>query len=412
MLSVIKYLAWFLTNGLAVSGVWFVKFTEDTPEGRKKLTKWGKIGLPITIVSCLLALALTIAADIKEAKQAKLKTDEVAELNIKMGKILDLVSVLGQPESAARRTQFEEILEDPVIKEIASENPGLRQALQQIDSRIGGKPQLISRLETIDPNLKLTPESIAVFASFSLKQYGPETTPETHEGIVKTIRGIEADVIALQEIRDVTALNRLLTSLPEFESISFLSDHLMNPILLLRKHRVVRIGATDSINGPFARRPLVQKVQMGNSLITFVNVHLKSRFSSPADPQGMNRRTAEIEAIATWIRDQKPNESIVLMGVFQTGLNEPEMKTLHELGVLFPTRELPANSTSYISRDSSFGPIVMSHFGLVGPIKQNYITRSIQIYDLVKLLPEMDKREIVESISDHNPISITVQRTN
>jgi hypothetical protein len=132
MLSVIKYLAWFLTNGLAVSGVWFVKFTEDTPEGRKKLTKWGKIGLPITIVSCLLALALTIAADIKEAKQAKLKTDEVAELNIKMGKILDLVSVLGQPESAARRTQFEEILEDPVIKEIASENPGLRHALQQI----------------------------------------------------------------------------------------------------------------------------------------------------------------------------------------------------------------------------------------------------------------------------------------
>ena len=63
MLSFLKYLAWFITNGLAIYGARFVEFTEKLKDGRKKLTPWGKVGLPITIVFLILApVTLTVVA--------------------------------------------------------------------------------------------------------------------------------------------------------------------------------------------------------------------------------------------------------------------------------------------------------------------------------------------------------------
>jgi hypothetical protein len=44
MLSFLKYLAWFITNGSAIYGAWFVEFTEKLKDGRKKLTPCGQGG--------------------------------------------------------------------------------------------------------------------------------------------------------------------------------------------------------------------------------------------------------------------------------------------------------------------------------------------------------------------------------
>jgi hypothetical protein len=49
-----------------IYGAWFVEFTDKLKDGRKKLTPWGKVGLPITIASLILApgalVMLTVVA--------------------------------------------------------------------------------------------------------------------------------------------------------------------------------------------------------------------------------------------------------------------------------------------------------------------------------------------------------------
>jgi hypothetical protein len=69
MLLILKYVLWTLTNVLAIVGTWFVKFTEDGEDGRKRLTRWGRIGLPMACLCFLLALVVTIYGDIVESRR-------------------------------------------------------------------------------------------------------------------------------------------------------------------------------------------------------------------------------------------------------------------------------------------------------------------------------------------------------
>ena len=69
MLLILKYVLRTLTQVLAIVGTWFVKFTEDGDDGRKRLTRWGKIGLPMACLSFVLALVVTISGDIVESRR-------------------------------------------------------------------------------------------------------------------------------------------------------------------------------------------------------------------------------------------------------------------------------------------------------------------------------------------------------
>lgn len=69
MLLILKYVLWTLTNVLAFVGLWFVKFTDDSEDGRKKLTRWGRIGLPMACICFVLALVVTICGDIVESRR-------------------------------------------------------------------------------------------------------------------------------------------------------------------------------------------------------------------------------------------------------------------------------------------------------------------------------------------------------
>ncbi len=69
ILLILKYILWTLTNVLVIAGAWFVKFTEDGDDGRKRLTRWGRIGLPVACVCFVFALMITIHGDIVESRR-------------------------------------------------------------------------------------------------------------------------------------------------------------------------------------------------------------------------------------------------------------------------------------------------------------------------------------------------------
>ncbi len=87
----LKYFALALANGLALAGAWLVEFTEASEGHRKKLTKWGRIALPITVISGVIALILLINADVAEAEKARKDEAAQAQQNSRLNELLGLL---------------------------------------------------------------------------------------------------------------------------------------------------------------------------------------------------------------------------------------------------------------------------------------------------------------------------------
>ena len=68
MLLILKYFLWTLTGVLAIGGEWFVKFTEDGDDDRKRPTRWGKIGRPIACICFGFTLAVMFYGDFVEPR--------------------------------------------------------------------------------------------------------------------------------------------------------------------------------------------------------------------------------------------------------------------------------------------------------------------------------------------------------
>ena len=73
MLLILKYVLWILTGVPTIVDKWFVKFTVDGDDGRKKLTRWGRIGRPIACICFVLALAVMFYGDFVEPRTDKKK---------------------------------------------------------------------------------------------------------------------------------------------------------------------------------------------------------------------------------------------------------------------------------------------------------------------------------------------------
>jgi len=68
---ILKYVLLALTNILAFAGAWVFAFTEtDKQSGRKKLTKWGKIALPVAFLLLIAGFGLTIYDDAESQRKA------------------------------------------------------------------------------------------------------------------------------------------------------------------------------------------------------------------------------------------------------------------------------------------------------------------------------------------------------
>lgn len=88
---IVKYVAWALANGLALAGAWFVNFTENGVDHRKKLTRWGKLAIPLALVSFALALGLTIKGDLTEAEASRKRTAQEEARDLKFSEMIDLL---------------------------------------------------------------------------------------------------------------------------------------------------------------------------------------------------------------------------------------------------------------------------------------------------------------------------------
>ncbi len=88
---IVKYVAWALVNGLGLAGAWFVNFTESDESQRKKLTRAGKLALPLALVSLALALGLTVHDDLTNKRKSRERSLLEADWDFKMSEIIMLL---------------------------------------------------------------------------------------------------------------------------------------------------------------------------------------------------------------------------------------------------------------------------------------------------------------------------------
>lgn len=408
-MTIAKYVLFLLSSALTFASAWLFSFTEtDSTTGRKHLTLPGKIALPAALALLLASLVIAYlddrdkaaAALIAAGKEEDLKR-QISDLNNKSDRVLELVTLMTQPQSVARNARITEVAESPALKQAARSDPKLQAVLKRLESALGGRNAQLQRLSATGIALPPNRDDILTVASVGLNMIA-KSKKNASDAIVSMLRGLNADVFTIEEIADVDAFQGLMASLPQYNLVLGGSDSVMTQAVLFRKDRATLIDSPVLIGdaGVFQRRPLALRFKVQGTQFDLLAVHLKSMVGGR---EAVEQRAREAKAIAGWIDGLPQDRSYILVGRLHASPNAPELAPISAAGTSFTSKELPPDATTFLSE--KFGPIVHSHIGSGRDMTRRYLVRSLTIHDLRRLMPGLSVQEIAENITDNNPIS-------
>jgi endonuclease/exonuclease/phosphatase family metal-dependent hydrolase len=184
--------------------------------------------------------------------------------------------------------------------------------------------------------------------------------PETEKAALRgVIRGLDADVIALQEVGPLPYLEELLRDLKS-EGVDYpyfawmegadTERHLAvlsrRPFIHVNKHADIRFKYfTEETR---VKRGLLEvRIAFANAEIALFVVHLKSRFTDRADdPESARRRAGEAEAIRDLIcdgRSANPDMRFLVVGDCNDAPGSRPLRALLARGKTTITQMLPAS---------------------------------------------------------------------
>ncbi len=427
-----KYILLALTNILAFSGAWLFAFTDtDKATGKKKLTKWGKIALPIALILLVGGLGLTVYDDIESTKKAKTAAETASKKEEKLQGTIErltnqitssaasteairaLVTAMAKPASAERDLEIATLIKEPELLELAQLSPEFGKAIKSLENSLGGRSAMIERFIANGSVLPNNANDILTVASLDLRMFGHRRSSssdieleESRQSVLSLLRGLDADIVSVQEIANLPLFQSVLNEMPQYFALYGRGDARIVQAILARRDRLKMLrpplfldSRSTENKSVFVRAPIIVRLQHDAHDFTVVAFHLKSQYGSD---RGVKRRSAEIAEINRWLSRRSKNDPILFMGRTQVGLDAPELQPLLEQGIRFGSAELKADASTLVSK--KWGSIVMSHIGGYGSMSPRLIEKTTEIYSLEKLLPSLSLDEIRARVTDHNPI--------
>ncbi len=254
------------------------------------------------------------------------------------------------------------------------------------------------------------PLSIATFNIAWLGDgVGNENVPRTKDEyklIADIINETSADIIALQEIENMQALNQLLVYIPEYTAVLGTNGKSQNVGFMYKKSlNVESLGEYQPIAvDPSRNRPgYVVKVHKGNFDCYIMSVHFKStsRFDSTDELRIASRmmRREQSQKAVLWIDSIKSNnidQDIFIVGDlndFPKREKEPTLQALTSSpDITFLTSDMKS------CKFQNF--YVIDHIIASKSAYNRFIKGSERIIDIYS----MHSKEVVDKISDHCPI--------
>ena len=260
------------------------------------------------------------------------------------------------------------------------------------------------------PSVDLNPLSIATFNIAWLGDgEGKDVIPRTKEQyalIADIINETSADIIALQEIENMQALNQLLVHLPDYTAVLGSNGNSQNVGFIYRKSlKIESIGEYLPIAiDPSRNRPgYVVKVKKGNFDCFLMSVHFKStsRYDSTDEMRTESRRMRreQSQKAMAWIDSIKTNN--IDQDIFIVGDLNDFPKREKE-----PTLQALANSSEVTFLTSEMKSCKFQNFYVIDHIiasksaQNRFVKGSERIIDIYS----MHSKEVADKISDHCPI--------
>lgn len=220
------------------------------------------------------------------------------------------------------------------------------------------------------------------------------------------ISTMDADIIALQEIKSATNFNLLVESLQDYEGVITASGdqrlgYLYKPSEIISFATATEIFTGD--NCAFPRPALKTTItHVSGEVVTLINVHLKCCDNSTAScGSSIDRRKAAVNTIKNHIDQSLPNASVIVLGDFNEDLTEPEGN-----GVF---NTLKNDATNYMFADMNIATGSTANFSY--PSWPSHLDHILITNELFEHLDEVRtirfnvcESSYFDTVSDHYPV--------
>ncbi|MEY3688492.1 MAG: hypothetical protein RIT37_54 [Bacteroidota bacterium] len=292
-----------------------------------------------------------------------------------------------------------------------------KQCSEKVDMRIHILPVLIVGFIIFQPlfgctKLQVDTSPLSI-ATFNIAWLGDgegndviSRTPEEYMLIADVIKETSADIIALQEIENMAAMNKVLTHLPDYTAILSTNGKAQNVGFLYKKTLTVEsLGEYAPIAiDPNRNRPgYVVKVKKGNFDCYLMSVHFKStsRFDSTDEMRTASRimRREQSQKAMHWIDSITSNT--IDQDVFVVGDLNDFPKREKE-----PTLQALTSSHKITFLTSNLKSCKYQQFYVIDHIiaSTSAYSRFLQGTERIIDIHSMYQKDIAEKISDHCPI--------
>ncbi|MFW6302926.1 MAG: choice-of-anchor J domain-containing protein [Bacteroidales bacterium] len=248
----------------------------------------------------------------------------------------------------------------------------------------------------------------------------PLDETETADYITQLVPALDADIIAVQEVYDVTAFTQMADQIPGYEAYVGNYDDWVK-LAYIYKSATVQVNAIYEIfteaeyDNPFLRKPYVLEITWSGDDYVIINNHFKAMGDGILDTTDVldeeNRRYQAVNLLKDYIDTNFANDKVVVLGDMNDILtDEPENNVFQNLfsdpgNYAFADYEIATGDQSnwsypgwpshidHILITNELFPAFYAHSSSIETLEiENYLTGGISEYN--------------QYISDHRPLAL------
>ncbi|MEQ9466489.1 MAG: endonuclease/exonuclease/phosphatase family protein [Ekhidna sp.] len=225
--------------------------------------------------------------------------------------------------------------------------------------------------------------------------------------VVDIIRNLDADIIAIQEIDEISSFNSVVSSLNGYEGVAVDVNGGIELGYIYKTAEIISFGTPKKLfNGqtsPFPREPVEVDITHANGLSAkLINIHLKCCDGSE------DRRTDASNKLKSYIDTNFPNDEVIILGdwnedfdsgsSFTNFLNDTDNYIFADL----PIYNGSGADFSYPCTGASYCPSHIDHILVTDELCDNLSTTyTVRLDDCVA--------GYLSQVSDHRPVMISLK---
>jgi len=250
-------------------------------------------------------------------------------------------------------------------------------------------------------------------------EWFPKNGQITIDYVTQIIEALDIDLLAIQEVDDISAFEQMLDSLDSYEG--YLESAWFAGLAYIYKPDVIQINdiyeiyTTSPYWSPFPRSPMVMDLNFMNERIIVINNHFKCcgdgflDIDNPDDEE--TRRYYASNLLKEYVDLYFPNENAIVLGDLNDDLADVPENNVFQLILNDNENYLFADYEIAVGNDSEWSyptwPSHLDHFLITNELFDEFenptsVIQTIKIEEYI----EGGWWEYEENISDHRPVAM------